>query len=397
MLRHDAPPPAPQGRSLENTPTKPLDGKVATFWLLEDRVQTNRRSQDIFAFIIEIEQADNLSMPRPLPAIALCDLESPDNWVSQHFIDYLSKYFPTNLKLDEQPKRWRANNEAHINIRWTCGKLGQHSEEGTFLIKPRAQFKILFGCGSRVKNDLAKAPGSAHSATTSHIVDQRLSKSDSTLSARVVEGLKRGVEDGTLLKLIKMPATNQDEDLYVSVAELEAQLEYVYGSYTTMDQALGSMEDEDSTLSLPLMVASGNPTFDAIARSPVVVDEDEHTSTPSTTNPLSEGRSKQDSHSEERRREQLGKPSPSIFSAWVGQPIWDDPQPWIRRTLEDPERPVGSFRRCETLDSRHQQVLEEAKAVVEKESAGYWIWDENIKNYKHYDEGSAEPVWYNPP
>jgi hypothetical protein len=49
------------------------------------------------------------------------------------------------------------------------------------------------------------------------------------------------------------------------------------------------------------------------------------------------------------------------------------------------------------LNSKQQQDLADMKAASEKAVTDYWQWDEEAKNYKHYDEGSSVPVWYNPP
>jgi hypothetical protein len=354
--------------------------------------------KDIFAFIIEIERAADLSIPRGIPAIALCDLESQDNWVSQNFIDYLSKYFSGNINLTNQSKGRKAGDEAHINIRWTCEKLGQHSEEGTFFIKPKAHFKILFGCGYRITNNPVRVPRSVYFPRPSHSVSQRRSKTEPPLSTHAADGFRRGIEEGTLLKLKRMPDINQGENPYISVTELETELEYVYSSYSLTDQALNSVEEESSTYQYPpSREMLSNAMGISSSHSSVTTENDEHTSTFSTNTSISEEAYKRHSLSEQLRRERSGAQPPFSLSGWFRQSIYEEPQPWIPRMVQQPERKVFGFTQCKMLDSRRQLALEEAKAVAEKESAQYWIWDDKVKNYKHNDEGCAEPVWYNPP
>jgi len=337
-------------------------------------------------------------IPRPLPAIALCDLESPDNWVSQNFIDYLSKYFAEDITIYKRSKRWRVGDEAHINIRWTCGKLGQHSEEGTFLIKPKAHFKILFGCGYRIRDDPIRTSSTSYLQRQSASVSKKRSKTEPTFSVRAADGFRRGVENGTLLKLLSIPAAIPDENPYLSVAELEAQLEYVYGSYSLTDQALSSTEDDTSTYQFqPSTEALNGGMYASSSRNSLVTENDEHTSTLSTNTSVSEEPYKRHSLSEKLRRDRFGAQPPFSLSGWFGQSIYEEPQPWLPRMVQQPERSVLGFTQCKTLDSSHRLALEEAKTVASKESSEYWIWDEQVKNYKHYDEGSTEPVWYNPP
>jgi hypothetical protein len=62
-----------------------------------------------------------------------------------------------------------------------------------------------------------------------------------------------------------------------------------------------------------------------------------------------------------------------------------------------PRRIPFYFKRCITLNSKQQQDLVALKAAGEKAARDYWQWDEEAQNYKHYDEGSSVPIWYNPP
>lgn len=339
-----------------------------------------------------------MSVPRGIPAIALYDLESQDNWVSQNFIEYLAKYFSTDITPPNRSRSRRTREEAHIHIRWTCGKLGQHSEEGIFFIKPKANFKILFGCGYKVTRNLARVGRRASYPRSPHIVSHTRSKTESTLSPRAADSFKRGIEDGTLLKLRKMPEMIEDENSYMSVADLEAELEYVYSSYSLTEQVLNSAEDESSTYQYPPSRDIFSSTMDlSSSQSSVATDNDDHASTFSTNTSMSEEPHKRHSLTEQLRRERFGSQAPLPLSGWFDQSIYEEPQPWIPRMLQQPEHRAPGFKLCTTLDSRRQLALERARKVAEKEAAQYWVWDDKVKNYKHYDEGCAEPVWYNPP
>jgi hypothetical protein len=264
------------------------------------------------------------------------------------------------------------------------------------LIKPNPHFKILFGCGYRMKFDTTRAPRSVYVPRLSRSGSQRHSKTEPTFSPRAAESFRRGIEDGTLLRLKRLPAISQEENPYISIAELEVELESVYSSYSLTEKVLNSAEDDVSPYKFPPLVEALRSTMClSSSHSSVTTDNDEHASTLSTNTSISEDPYKRHPLSEKLRIERLG--TQTQFSLWFGQSICEEPQPWIPRMVQQPERSVFGFTQCKTLDSRRQLALEEAKAVAERESEGYWIWDEAVKNYKHYDEGCAEPVWYNPP
>ncbi|KAF4633843.1 hypothetical protein G7Y89_g4275 [Cudoniella acicularis] len=98
------------------------------------------------------------------------------------------------------------------------------------------------------------------------------------------------------------------------------------------------------------------------------------------------------------------------FSGWYDQPRPDksghpcvtQSQEQLRISSSDEaqlqNRNVSlSIKRSKEPSASDQRVLAEAKAVAEREAVAYWIWDEEVGRYKHYDEGCSEPVWYNPP
>ncbi|TVY57300.1 hypothetical protein LSUE1_G009181 [Lachnellula suecica] len=194
-----------------------------------------------------------------------------------------------------------------------------------------------------------------------------------------------------------MPAITEDGNPYISVAELEAELEYVYTSYSQTDQALSSADDH-SIYQFPATVETFRDIMDIhSSHSSSTADNDERTSTLSTNTSTSEDAYKRGSLSDQLRRERFGAQPPFSLSGWFGQSIYEEPQPWIPRMVQQPEGNLFGFTQSNMLDQGRQLALEQAKAASERDAAEYWIWDEEVKNYKHYDEGCTEPVWYNPP
>jgi len=348
--------------------------------------------KNIYAGIVEIEQAADLLMTREIPVIALCDSEGQTNWVSQKFVDDLAKSDPTAFKLAVRPRR-RKGDLSHINIRWTCRKLGQFSQTGIFYIEPKANFKILFGCGYNINTDLRKRILYLPSPYN-RIREKKQRHEDVVLSDKVAGQFRRGIEDGTLLQLRRIPQFPDHDSSFMTMAELEAELEYVYGSFSMTDEALNSTSTDEIDPAYPL--STMNLLEIESSQGSIVTDSEDPSSTASTNTSMSEEPYRSQSLSERLRRERCQPRQPWGLEGWFDQGICEEPQPWIRRAVQQRRAP-SSFTRCQDVDPSQEQALAAARAEAAKRSAEYWIWDEGAKNYKHYDPGSAEPVWYNPP
>ncbi len=186
-------------------------------------------------------------MPRELLVIALCDAGSRTNWISSRFLEDLERSLSTTLQPSSLSGHRTGTEVRRINIRWTCGKLGQYSAEGTFFIEPKAHFKILFGCGYEIKPYLV--PADRNSRPSSRYTSKRAKKNrKQPLSAEVADSFRQGIEDGTLIRLKRMPQLS-DHGLSLSLAELEVELEYSYDMHTLTERALSSDSIEDDSSS----------------------------------------------------------------------------------------------------------------------------------------------------
>jgi hypothetical protein len=334
-------------------------------------------------------------MPKELPVIALCDSGSRTNWVSSKFIEDLERSFSTNLKPSSRSGRRKGSEARRINIRWTCGKLGQHSAEGTFFIEPKAQFKILFGCGYEIKPDFL--PTERNSRLPSHYTSRKGKKllKDQALSKEVAESFRQGIGNGTLIRVKRMPQLSDNGDS-MSLAELEVELEYSYDIHSVTDRALSSdsIEDyDDSYILSPTSHALSSIEISSIRGSETDIDDYSYTESADTS--LWDYPHRGNSLSE-RLRAERGTHPPYSLQGWYGQDVCEEPQPFLSRMIL-PRRAPFYFNRCTKLNLKQQQALAAAKVTAEKAARDYWQWDEEAKNYKHYDEGSSEPVWYNPP
>lgn len=334
-------------------------------------------------------------MPKEIPIIALCDSGSRTNWVSSKFLEDLERSFSTNLKLSSRSSHWKGSEARRINIRWTCGKLGQHSAEGTFFIEPKAKFKILFGCGYEIKPDLMPAERSSRlpSRYTSR-KGKKLYKGQG-LPTEVTESFRQGIDNGTLIRLKRMPQLSDSGDS-VSLAELEVELEYSYDIHSVTDRALSSdsIEDDDASY----ILSSTRQALSSIEISSVrgsETDIDDYAYTESANTSLWEYPHRGNSLNE-RLRAERGVHLPYSLQGWFGQDVCEEPQPFISRIIQ-PRRAPFYFNRCTKLGLKQQKALAAAKTIAEKATRDYWQWDEEAKNYKHYDKGSSEPIWYNPP
>lgn len=311
---------------------------------------------------------------------------------------------------------------SYIRIRWSCGRLGHHSRESRFCIKPNADFKMMYGCGYPAE------PASGHSSTTVRQQSRPsgVIRAGTGSSNEVVDRSHREMEDDTLVRPNRTTSLVDVEGSTRTKEELDAaELVNVFDSYSQAKRALELTETDPQSYGLSTVTmhkSSRNATSSSgIPRTTVpipsssgdsLLDFNEHFTTLSTDTPLSDY-----SHSETRCSYSLSNTlenghrlaqshsiySPYSISGWMGQPTSDEP--WTARSAgtviqeRAPEPRIESLRirRCTELDDERQQILDRARAVAEKEAASYWIWDEEVQQYKHYDEGCTDPVWYNPP
>lgn len=328
-------------------------------------------------------------IPSAVPIIAVCDANGNSNWVSSKLVEELQVSCRTSFEITHLPTGRSRAAGARITIRWSCGRLDRDSEETTFYIEPKAHFKMMFGCASPRPSPPAKQRtlfGGQHSRLRIRRKEKMIPLSDDT-SRRFY----KGIEDGSLLRLRRLPPLYSARNSLMSVADLETELKYVHDSYTYTDKVLSSESSYDNTsqpnhddLLSTLEISCPSETDTEVESQP---------RTESTNTSVSENASYQfSSISDKLPRDQ----SPYVIDSWATQHI--DDGPWTSRTVQiRPEPASYHFRRCYDLNSRQETMLQAAKAAAEKESAAYWEWDAKEKKYKHYGEGCTEPVWYNPP
>jgi len=290
----------------------------------------------------------------------------------------------------------RKRNEAPcIIIRWTCGKLGQYGVEGTFFIEPKAHFKILFGCGYDFiqRPLLTEQIGRFPSRYTGR--KGRKALSDQTLPEQVADSFRQGIENGTLLLLKRMLQLSGKRFSSVTLADVEVELEYVCAIYSSTDRILSSDFTDDDSSHIP---SSAGDFFNSIEISSIrssETDLHDYGYTESANTPVSGDPYRSNSLIEELRAKR-GLHAPYGLEGWYSQDVSEEPQPFLSRAIQPRITPFY-FNRVSKLNLKQQQALAAAKAAAEKETRDYWQWDEAAKNYKHYDEGSSDPVWYNPP
>jgi len=348
----------------------------------------------IFVCIVEVEQVSGVIVPRERPTIALCDIASTASWVSSQFVDELEAS-STGINLTNQTSHRKGGGPRRIHIRWSCDTLGQTHEEGTFFIEPKAQFKILFGCSYNISHLPTKRyqPSYRTRRKGKHI------EQESHIRNEAVESFRQGIDTGTLLPLERMtPVVSPDRAPLMPIMDVEAELDYTWRSYSYTEQTLSTISDDADNSSY--VSASHGQVFSAddisSVRGSETEDERRYISESANTS-VSENSYQNSSWTEGLMRQQADAHPAYILQGWAAQPVYEEPQPWVvPRIMQFERRPV-SFKQCRDLTPRHQAKLAAARAASEQESMDYWQWDEEAQNYKHYDEGCSEPVWYNPP
>ncbi|KAG9231966.1 hypothetical protein BJ875DRAFT_544957 [Amylocarpus encephaloides] len=363
----------------------------------------------VYAVIVEIDGVGSTSIKREgsVPIIALFDCQSRDSWVSQGCVDYLSSYTVADLKTKFPIRRRNTSETPLIRIRWSCGRLGQNFEEGTFQIKPHAQFKILFGSGSEA-TESSVHPFRHLSLSSSSSMNIHSSKinNQARISARAVNTFREGIENRILLPLRTMPSIlDINESLYPSAADLEEALNCLYSTSTAIDESLRSYDDGSNSNSSHLAevlrtVPRFAPSDDTYTDS---YDECNTRSSPasSVADDLYSKRNSQ-SISEVLRQQ---RSTPYSHDRWLNQPTQEEPASFMfarvvqQQRREVPKQTVQSLGivPCQELSPTAQAMLDEAKRNAEKHANEYWIWDEEVGRYKHFDDGCDEPIWYSPP
>lgn len=317
--------------------------------------------------------------------------------MSQDCVNYLSKNNKKYTKTNHRFRHRGNSEEIFIKIRWSCGKLGQYSEEGKFFIEPKAHFKLVFGCGIGAQTQVPMGLSSIRSINSSR------SNKNNRVSDQAAKGFQRGIEDQTLLPLKRAPSSfSVMENKSPTLAELEQELHYVYTTHSGIEDDLLACNDprRGSTSTAASEVPRTALDFPSLGNSGS--SEDSYftsnylyTATPSTSTSISEQAYTTNTPqplSGALLGDRLSTHSSTNlpYDRWLNQSLHEEPQPWGQNDSL-------SITPCQSLDSRAYSLLEEAKRKAEKEASEYWIWDATVGNYKHYDAGSNDPVWYNPP
>ncbi|KUJ15787.1 uncharacterized protein LY89DRAFT_670331 [Mollisia scopiformis] len=356
--------------------------------------QQQQFSSIIYVCIVEIEQVAGLIISRQRPTVALCDVASRTSWVSSQFVDELETISRAGIGLANSTSFRKEGEPPRIHIRWSCGLLGQAHEEGTFFIEPKARFKILFGCAYSTNHLPTKHFRSRRSTRTKgkriepqpHIRDQ------------AVESFRAGVETGILVPLERMNLKQDNRPTLMPIADVEVDLDYTWQLYSGTDQALNDGPNQsDSSNFMPSFYGNVfSPKDITSANSSVNTDERDH---------MLESTDASFSESSYQSTDWIGGPSGAqhhtepgyMIGSWANQSVYEEPQYWaVPRMMYSEPRP-WSIQRCRDLTPEHRTKLAAAQESAGKEAEKYWQWDEEEKKYKHYDEGCADPVWYNPP
>jgi hypothetical protein len=361
--------------------------------------------QNIFALVIEIHHAAGLSIPNDIPVIALCDFDSPQNWVSQGLVDYLTS------KITERPHRDHQLEHTLIQICWSCERLGQYKQEGSFLVEPKAKFKIVFGCEQfKPCSPVVSTSRSFSMTAPSRFLRPRRSKTDPVVHNESTQRFRQGVENGTLLRLRRVPSIVLNQTLDETVEELQETLDLIYTTEILVNQALKSSDNQSTNVNANQLavLVSTIPSMTIHSSGDSVTTESEFTNELSTNTSLS---------ADAPQHKSVTRPSPlghtelalNIFdtqsdplSNWKNQSTSDDP--WFCSQIPESKSEYSSASvsgsvtpRTDALEERAQRLYDDASIVADREASKYWTWDEEAYRYKHFDDGSDVPVWYSPP
>lgn len=346
-------------------------------------------AQGMFVCIVEIEQSAGFTASQERPVIALCDFESSSCWISSRFAEELETAGSTKLTHTNRSSGRKGRKPSHVHIRWSCAILGQNYEEGIFVIEPGAQFKISFGCAYNIHHISSKRYQSSYDTRRKG----KRTEQELPISYRAVEAFCRGIEEGVLLPLEKMPQLSDGPTPMMAISDLEDELAHTYESYSFTNRALNIASNSQADCSYPQ--SSYGDAFNEIELTSLKIDNEISYIAASTTASFSEKSRRAQTVLDKLQRGRVSTSLAYSLEGWATQSLSEEPQPWLPRTYRS-EKDIPSFKRCRELTMEQQAKLAISRESIEKEAFDYWQWDEEAQNYKHYDEGCSEPVWYNP-
>ncbi|KAE8454013.1 hypothetical protein EG329_007789 [Mollisiaceae sp. DMI_Dod_QoI] len=194
------------------------------------------------------------------------------------------------------------------------------------------------------------------------------------------------------------PVISPDRAPLVPITDVEAELDYTWRSYSYTEKALSTFSDDaDNSSYVPTSHGDVFSTDDISSAKGFEMEDERWYMSESANTSFSDNSYQNSSWAEGLMSQQADVHPAYILQGWATQSVYEEPQPWVVPQVIQPERRHASFKQCEDLTPRSQAKLAAARAASKQESANYWQWDEEAQNYKHYDEGCLEPVWYNPP
>jgi hypothetical protein len=345
--------------------------------------------QNIFALVIEIHHIAGLAISKGVPVIALCNFDSPQNWVSQGLVEYLSS------KITKRPTSHPHLEHDLIKVSWSCERLGQYNQEGTFIVEPKAKFTIVFGCAQfKPCSPVVSTSRSFPVITPARVSRPGRSKTEPVLPNATVQEFREGLENRTLLRLRRVPSVVLDQTLNETVEELEETLDLIYTTDTFVDQALTTSDIQNTNSHITqlkdLIPTIRKRTIHSSCNS-VATELSESTNDQSTNTSISTDGPQ---YKRVTRQIPLGFNTDTTLNA-----RWFCCSQIPESKYENSSASVsGSITpRTDTLQERAQKLLDEVSLVADLEANEYWTWDEEACRFKHFDHGSEVPVWYSPP
>lgn len=323
-----------------------------------------------------------------MPIIAICDTGSTRNWISSAFVKRLESKNSSDVEFVKRVKD-KGVRRTWVKVRWSSEVL-ENYEESTFVVEPKAHFKMSFGCAKKTNFAFSRLHTAIRSVKSKSTINGCFEPQQ---SMNVKDALRLGISQGRLLPVKSVSPGAKT----TTMAQLEDILEEWSKSCLSFDQALEECSPQ------------GN---NSASEHEYMTDYMEDVKYDSPASSVNSSEAPWPPHSSGLYHKSCGSLTVGLFTQDLNyvNTLHNDGQSRPeycsdRLVLNE----LGSWSKEEShsagLDtlsyhaSQHirQEYLREIHNKQESVASSYWEWDNKAGNYKHYDEDIAEVVWYNPP
>lgn len=356
----------------------------------------------MYGFIVEVERAANYAL-QPIPIIAILDISSPIDWISQSFVDELEKALLKPSKIVRRGAHPEVNGVAGcVLLEWSCKALGCMAEPRIFFVAPHAKFKVIFGSESKTPRILKTAQCTCYVESLGQISTQSVCSRE-----KGPDFFYWGIQHGILIQLKQLSRDKEHSNSDISVEELEAWLKHVTGTSLQTKKLPHSSRDNDEAreyrFDLNGILSSTRFLMDGFTLDEASISDNDSIKVPRLLEVNSNSGQEGQVNSLSRKScwsifyaPSLTTPEqPFAIEEWVNQPVGAElnlSKSTHLQRVPDPRQEIRRIKGVKVGGLTAAEIADQERLI-----RGYWEWDAKKKNYKHLDIQTGKINWYDSP